>query len=218
MEISLVVPVFIPTEKHLAMSVKCLELARAKTKLPYELIIIETCSDYLKDYADVHIYEKERTDVHKSVNKGLKVASGEYVALLTNDVFVDTAWLECLKETFLQEDCGISTLASSEFNHQKEDKIEEAFWFSVVMISRKLINKIGYFDEDYKRIFADTDYAVRAYKAGFKMYRNYGCVVNHTPGSTVYAEDGHGKAFEEGRKLFNEKHKGCELPIFNRLR
>jgi GT2 family glycosyltransferase len=200
------------------MSVKCIETARQKTKLPYELVIVETCSDYLKDYADVHIYEKERLGITQSINKGVKCAKGDYVVLLTNDVFVSDNWLESLKETFQKEDCGISTLASSQFNHKKEDKIEEGVWFSLVMIPQWLFSKIGYFDEQFVRVFNDTDYILRTYEAGYKLYRNFNCVVDHNPGSTVYAEPEHDIAYVVERNLLNIKHKDCKLPIFEKLR
>jgi GT2 family glycosyltransferase len=218
LEISVVVPVYIREEKHLAMSVKCIELARAKTKLPYELIIVETCSDYLKDYADVHIYEKERKGITQSFNKGFKCASGDYVVLLTNDVFVSDNWLEVLKDTFKKEGCGIATLASTQFGHKEENKIEEGVWFSLVMVSRPLVSKIGYFDEQFKRVFNDTDYVLRTYEAGYKMYRNFNCVVDHLISATVDAEEEHHRAYPIERILFNEKHKDCKLPIFEKLR
>jgi len=218
LEISVVLPVYIKTKEHLAMSVKCLELARKYTKLPYELVIVETCSDYLKDYADVHIYEKERTDVNKSCNKGFKCASGQYIVGLTNDVFVSENWLECLKECFQKEDCGISTLASTESGNKKEDKIEEDIYFPITMIPKWLFDKIGYLDEDYKMYWADADFIVKTYKAGYKFYRNFNSVVSHNPGSTLYDEKKWEEACNFGRNLFNEKHKDCDLPIFHKLR
>lgn len=218
MEISVILPVYIKTKDHLAMSIKCLEAARCNTKLPYELVIVETCSDYLKDYADVHIYEKERTDVNKSVNRSFKCASGKYIAQLTNDVFVGENWLECLKDCFQKKDCGIATLASTESGNKKEDKIIEEIYFPLAMIPQWLFAKIGYFDEDFKMYWADADFIVRTYEAGFKIYRNYNCVVDHKPGSTLYDEKNWEVLCLEGRNRFNEKHKDCQLPIFEKLR
>ena len=217
MEIDIVTPLWIKSEKHLAMTIKCFELARQKTKLSYKHIIVETGSDYLRDYADVHIYEKEKVDICKSINRAFKCSSGDYIAQLANDVFVDENWLECLLGCFAIPDCGLATLASTQFNHKKEDKIEEGIWFALAMIPQWLFKKIGYFDEEYKRVWADTDFVLRAYKEGYKMYRNFNCVVEHTPGTTEYY-GGHDEAYIMGRKLFNDKHKDCGLPIFERLR
>jgi len=217
LEIDVVTPLWIKSDKHLAMTIKCFELARQKTKLPYQHIIVETGSDYLKDYADVHIYEKEKVDICKSINRAFKCTSGQYIAQLANDVFVGEGWLESLLECFKIKDCGISTLASTQFNHKKEEKIEEGIWFALAMIPQWLFQKIGYFDEEYKRVWADTDFVLRTYKEGYKMYRNFNCVVEHTPGTTEYG-GGHDEAYLTGRKLFNDKHKDCGLPIFEGLR
>ena len=217
MEISVVFPVYIKKSEHLAMSIKCLELARKNTKLPYELVIVETCSDYLKDYADVHIYEKERTDVIKSDNRGFRCSLGKYVVVLTNDVFVGENWLECLKDCFQRPDCGIATLASTESGNKKEDKIIEEIYFPLVMISQELFSKIGYFDEEYRMYWADADFMVRTYEAGYKIYRNYNCLINHSPGTTLYDESNWEQSCEFGRGLFIEKHKDCKLPIFQKL-
>lgn len=219
MEISVVVPAFIKTEKHLDMTIKCLELARANTKLPYELVIVETGTDYLKDYADVYIFEKDRSDIHRSLNRGLKCASGDFVCQLTNDVFVSPGWLDCLRDTFEKKpDCGIATLGTSQHNHVKEDLIREWIWFSLVMVRQSLFKEIGYFDEEYYMVWADTDFVMRTYLAGYTMYGNFNCIVDHKQGSTLYDEPGHIEAYEVGRKRFNEKFNGCTLPIFEGLR
>jgi glycosyltransferase involved in cell wall biosynthesis len=218
LEISVIVPVYIGRNEHLPMSVKCIETARQKTKLPYELIIVETGSDYLKDYADIHIYEKTRTDSIKSVNRGLKIAVGDYIVVLTNDVFVNDNWLECLKDCFKIPDCGISTLASTESKSKQEDKIIEGIWFPLTMTPRWLFDKIGYYDEGYIRYWADTDFILNTYVAGYKMYRNFNCVVEHDPGTTLYNEPDHKASLIFSRNRFNEKYKDCKHPIFQRLK
>jgi glycosyltransferase involved in cell wall biosynthesis len=217
LEISVIVPVYIGESKHVAMSVKCIELARQKTKLPYELIIVETCSDYLKDYADIHIYEKTRTDSIKSVNRAMRSSASDCLVVLTNDVFVDDGWLECLKDCFKIPDCGLATLGSTESKSIKEDKIIEGIWFPLSMTPQWLINKIGYYDEDYIRYWADTDYILKTYEAGYKMYRNLNCIVTHSPGTTLYNEPDHQESLVYSRTLFYQKHKDCKLPIFKKL-
>lgn len=218
MDISVIIPVYIGEKKHLSMSVKCLNLARGKTKLPYELIIVETCSDYLKEYADIHIYEKTRTDSIKSVNRALKISTSDYIVVLTNDVFVSDNWLECLKDCFKIPDCGISTLASTESKNVKEDKIVEGIWFPLSMTPQWLFKKIGYYDEGYRRYWADTDFILKTYEAGYKMYRNFNCVVEHSPGTTLYNEPDHKNSLAFSRKRFIEKNKDCKHPIFQRLK
>lgn len=223
---SVVLPIYIPngkdedySAKHLAMTYKCLELARSKTKLPFELVIVETDSQYFIDCADVYIYEKEKDKgAERSHNRGFKVASGDFITLLTNDVYVDDNWLESLLECFKREDCGVSTLASTQFNHKKENKIEEGNWWSVAMIKKEIFDKVGYYDERFVNSWCDTDLLLRIYKAGYKMYRNFNCVVEHLIGQTVYDNPSFKEDYDKGQILFNEIHKDCKLPIFEELR
>jgi glycosyltransferase involved in cell wall biosynthesis len=216
---SLVIPIYVPTAKHIAMTRKCIDLARKNTKIQFETVIVETGSDYFKDDADIHIYEKERSCVTKSTNRGLKVASGEYITFLTNDVFVSEGWIESLLACFKERgDCGASTLASTQFNHQAENKIEEGNWYSVAMSPKKIYEEIGYMDEGFPGVFDDTDWILRLYKAGYKMYRNHACVVEHLIGATHYIDEKHKRNFETARELYNKKHEGCELPFFLQTR
>lgn len=215
MQISVVMPVLIRNDRHLAMTMKCLDLARKNTKLPFELVIIETASQYLIDEADIYIYEKNITTPEISHNHGFKCASSEYITLLTNDVFVSEGWLESLIDCFKISDCGCSTLASTQFNHQKQDKIEEGNWWSVAMVKKEMFEKVGYYDERFINSWCDTDLLLRIYKEGFKMYRNFNCVVDHLVGATIYEKPGFKANYEMGRKLFAEKHEGCGIPLYD---
>jgi GT2 family glycosyltransferase len=188
--------------KHIPMSVKCIEKARANTKLPFQLIIVETCSDYLEDYADIHIYEKNRTTADKSINRAFFCCDSQYTVLLTNDVMVSDGWLEALLEPFqLKEDCGISTLASDQFGHFQENKIEEGIWGSVFMIP----SQYAMFDEKYVNSWEDSDLWMQMYLRGYKMYRNFNCVVSHNPGQTVYADKMTQDNYEKNRAYFLKK-------------
>lgn len=217
--VSVVVPVLIKTDKQLAMTMRCLDLARKHTKIPFELVIVETNSQYLIDEADTYVYEKASNPTPEhGHNLGFKVASGDFIALLTNDVFVTEGWLESLLSCFRITDCGLATVATTQFNHKKEEKIEEGIWFSVAMIPRFIFDKVGYYDERFVNSWCDTDLIVRVYKEGYRMYQNFNCVVEHTPGQTVYQKPEFQKNYQDGRKLFYEKHKDCGLPIFEALK
>ena len=211
--ISVVVPTLIKTDKHLALTLQCLEKARACTKLPFELIIVETLTNYLEDYADTYIQEPTKTSDVSSFNRGFQAASGDYLCLLTNDVLVDTGWLECLLECFKIDDCGISTLATDQFNHEKHEEISEGIWFSVAMW-----RNIGeLFDELYVNSWNDTDFVMRMYLKGKKAYRNDNCVVHHEVGATQYNDPKHWENYHKNMSLFKSRYKDCGHPIYEIL-
>lgn len=212
--ISVVVPTLIKNDKHLALTAQCLELARSKTKLPFELVIVETCTKYLEDYADVYLHEPIKTTDTRSFNNGFDNSSGEYICLLTNDVLVDNNWLECLLECFdKRKDCGIATLATDQFKHKKREEISEGIWFSVAMFTKQE----KYFDELYVNSWNDTDFIMRTYLKGLKSYRNYNCVVHHAIGATQYNDENHYKNYQKNMQLFKGKYKDCGHPIYDIL-
>jgi GT2 family glycosyltransferase len=217
--ISVILPVLFRSTEQVAMSIRCVKTAKEKTKLPFELIVVETLTDYFKDIADVYVWEKEITYATISVNRGLRVSNKDWKVLLTNDVFVEDGWLEALMECFQKKaDCGASTLASSQFKHRKSYTIEEGNWWSLVMLPQTVLDKVGYFDERFRGVWDDTDLLIRIYKEGLKMYRNFGCIVHHLIGQSHYDNPRHEENYQHGEKLFYEKHKGCGLPIFDLLK
>lgn len=213
-KISVVIPVYAPEQKHIFMTVKCIEFAKAHTEIDFETIIVETGSNYFSEYADIHIYEKKRTTADISINRAFNCCKSDYVVLLTNDVMVSNGWLEALIEPFNKMlDCGVSTLASNQFGHIKEDKIEEGIWGSVFMIPRKYAR----FDENYINSWEDSDLWMKIYADGKKMYRNFNCVVEHTPGQTVYNDKLTQDNWEANKKYFINKWKDSGISLYTKL-
>lgn len=202
--VSVVIPTLITNNNQLGLTLQCIERALENTRISFELIIVETGTDYLEDYADHYIYEEHKTTATKSINRGFKAARGDFVVLLTNDVLVDYLWLECLLECFdKHSDCGISTLATTQHNHSKEEKIAEGIWFSLAMFR----NQEEYFDEKFVNSWDDTDFIMRHYLRGLKMYRNYKCLVEHEAGQTASLEPDCESNFIKNRDRFIEKYK-----------
>ena len=209
---SVIVPCYIPRPEKVIMTQKCIELAKSKTKVPFQLIVAETCSNYFIDQCDIHIYEKDRTCTATSFNRAIRLADGEYVTILNNDVFVSDNWMECLEDCFRIEDCGIATLGSNEAKSIKQDKIEEALWFALTMIPKSLYEKLGYFDSSYRNgSFDDTDFVMKAVLAGKKCYRNLNCIVEHLVHRTHQHLEAHNENYAYNRQLFNSRYEDLAM-------
>jgi len=209
--ISVVVPIFLSKEDSYIMTEKCINTARRCSTQELEWIIVETESDLFKDHADVHIYEKNRTSCTASINRGLKIARGEYVIVLTNDVFVEQGWDEALLACFKKHSyCGMSTLATTQLKHKKSNVISEGVWCSVYMIRNWVLKELNYLDENFVNSWDDSDLVMRLYEKGYKMLRNYNCVVEHNPGSTHYIDAKHMDNFNKNKELFIKKHKNLK--------
>lgn len=219
--VCVVMPVLIKNDKHLAMTSKCIELARSKTAIPFDLIIVESGSQYFSEYADVYVNEKSITTPEIAHNIGFRIGCRyKYIVLLTNDTYMSDDWLEALMEPFVKyADCGLSTLGCSRYGHSQSDLIKEDFWFDVAMISKDVFETIGFYDERFIGSWPDTDLLIRAYKAGFKMYRNFACIVDgEAPQATVGLNPKHKENYEMGRALFRSKHEGCGILLYDAVK
>lgn len=214
MKISVVIPVYINKDKNLFMTVRCIEMAKDNTKIPFETVIVETGSNHFCEYADIYIYEKNRTTADISINRAFNCCKSDMVVLLTNDVFVKEGWLEALIEPFNKfSDCGASTLASTQFDHIKQDLIQEGIWGSIFMIPKKYAK----FDENYINSWEDSDIWMNIYTDGLKMYRNFNCVVEHSPGQTVYEDKLTQENWEANKNYFINKWKYSNILLYNVL-
>jgi len=220
-KVSVILPVLITDNKQLSTTLKCINLALRETRILFQLIIVETGTCYLEHFADKHIFIPNKTVSTRDINAGFQVADGEYVVLLTNDVYVDDGWIEALLDTFQKKtDCGIATLASTQFNDKKyRGRIEFGVWCSVFMTKNEFFKKYGYFDEiNFPSVWDDTDFIMRLALNGLQPYKNYGCVVHHKVGMTEYNNPEHEKLFIENGNKFREKYNGCGHLLYDYLK
>lgn len=201
--VSVVLPVFINKDKNIADTHKCISLLRSKTKVHFELVIVETCSSYFIDEADVYIYEKVKTNCTASINRAFKCCNTDYVVFVGNDVFVDDGWLEALIDVFASKsDAGIATLGNTEHSDIRKDQIVEEIFFSICMLRRE----DAWFDPFYKFIFDDTDLILRIYLSGRKSYKNLSCIVTHVPHQTYGKYCGNPDEYERSKQYFIDKY------------
>ena len=99
MKISVIVPVY-NVEKYLR---KCLDSLVNQTFKDYEVIVVNDGStdsswkiidEYQKKYSCIKAYQKENGGISSARNLGLKYASGNYVAFVDSDDYVDLFFLE----------------------------------------------------------------------------------------------------------------------------
>lgn len=158
------------------------------------------------------IQNEKKLGPAESRNIGAKVARGNLIAFLDNDVEVENNWLKPLvnaiakdesigmcssKVLFLDNKRQINSTGGAvniygdgwgrgvfeEDNRQYDNKRDVFFGCSVAMLTKKeVIEKIGYFDKDYFYLYEDLDYCWRANLAGFRTV--------YVPESVVYHKFG----------------------------
>lgn len=157
----------------------------------------------------------------------MKIAKGDYVILVDDDVIVTEGWLEALIEA-AESDKRIGIVGAKIFDkdgnlnhtggdislyefgwHHKEDidKITERTYVTsaVMLITRQALHTIGKFDENFKKYGLDADYCIRAWEKGLKVVCTPKCVVTHLVGGTINLRKDKQAVWEADRKYFNKK-------------
>lgn len=184
--------IIIPTYNKLEETLKpCLESLIKYTDLSdTEIIVVANgCIDGTVEYIHKQGVAKsfvftEPLGYTKAINKGLKVATGEYIILLNNDVvFLDAPknlWIDLLEEPF-KKDTSIGI--TGPMKELSESAGRKFLLFFCVMIKREVIDKLGPLDEIFSPGYGeDTDYCLKAEDIGYKI------VQVPTEGDNYYAD------------------------------
>ena len=148
-------------------------------------------------YPSIHIIELDKNyGFSYAVNRGIESSKGEYVVLLNNDTKVYEDWLENLYDTIVQNE-KVFSVGSKIIKYHEPDLIDDAGeaynilgWAyqlgagksikkynkpykvfancgGAVIYRKSLLNKIGYFDEDFFAYMEDIDIGYRALMKGY---------------------------------------------------
>ncbi len=119
--------------------------------------------------------------------------------------------------TYLFDYTNLRKIIPGDYFHKKHYYLDEPFPVgnitvdavsgSFMLIDKKVINKIGLFDERYFMYLEDVDYCLMAIKAGFKVIFCPKSSIKHIGGhSSKNKEKTHISAWLESRRNFVKKH------------
>ena len=230
------VDIIIPVWNQLNFTKDCIEAVFQNTIYPFHLIIIDNASDTpTKNYLDklakdrhnsVTLLKNEKNlGFIKATNQGIKVSSAPYICLLNNDTCVTQGWLtEMIKVAQSSEDIGIVNANSNTLgcNPKKGESVEmlagklkshtgkysELAWACgfCMLIKRKVIEKVGFFDEIYGMgTFEDADFSKRAQKLGFFCICAIASYVYHHERRSFVKHKRFDQNFERNRQVFYAK-------------
>ena len=170
---------------------------------------------YVKEtFPDVKTIElKKNTGFTGGNAEGLKVVAGEFIALVNNDTRADDRWLEnllepmrrdpkigiCASKLLFDDEMAINsagdglTTAAVGFNRglgaERGRFADTEFVFgacgAAVLYRRKMLDEIGFLDEDFFLYDEDTDLSFRAQLAGWKCVYVPDAVVYHKANATA---------------------------------
>lgn len=182
----------------------CLESVFASIYSPFEVIVVDNGStDGSVEAAQNRwnftlVKKNSNTGYAAGNNAGIKLAKGEYLVLLNNDVIVDPSWLSKLVPSCIQckTDFGqpkvlameqpriinsvglIIHLAGfgllkghGEIDEGQYDNTQQTFGFhgACVLASRNAIERVGLLDEMFFAYNEDTDWSWRVLLMGLKV-------------------------------------------------
>ncbi|HTO03261.1 MAG TPA: glycosyltransferase [Opitutus sp.] len=201
MQVSFIIPVF----NQLAYTQACLSTLRATLPpgLAHEIILVDDAStdssrDFLRELAPPHIVLLNERNLGYAAanNRGARIAQGEFLALLNNDLVLQPGWFEPMLAAFthypraglvgniqLADDTGEVDHVGVIFRdggypvHYREPLTMAqsrgpyvefpGVTAACCIIRREWFLRVGGFDEAYRNGFEDNDLALRAREDGF---------------------------------------------------
>lgn len=228
--------IIIPTYNGKELLKDCIYSIKRYTEQPHEIIVVDNGSsdgtgDICRQEGVTFISLANNVGFPAACNKGLKIATGDTLLLLNNDVIVSRNWLgnmlDCL---YSSSEIGIvgplTNYASGkqqvDMPYSNVEEMEQQLnepdarkWVQVdrivglcFLFKRELMDRIGLLDERFSPgHYEDDDYCYRARQAGY-TFKIAGDVFVFHHGSASFGKQDVGKLkrlIERNRQKFMEK-------------
>ncbi|KAA8784833.1 glycosyltransferase family 2 protein [Paenibacillus amylolyticus] len=233
--------IIIPTYNGLSLLKPCVEAIRTYTgeATSYEIIVVDNGSrdgtaEYCAKERIRFVRLPENRGFPAACNAGLRIACGDELLLLNNDVTVTSCWLENMRiALYSDEHIGIigpvTNYASGiqqvhmtfrDVQHFQElaagnNVSDVSRWKEVrrivglcMLMKRSVVEAVGWFDEAYSPgHYEDDDYCYRARLQGFRLLVCSDVLVHHQ-GSASFQKTDHTEwkqLLERNRSIFINK-------------
>jgi GT2 family glycosyltransferase len=218
------IDIIIPTTYNPKFLYMCLDsIKKYDAGVNYNITVVDNLSIPKVEFANVNIIRKEeRLCFSKAMNLGIQSTNGEYILFLNNDTIVTSdGWLKELHNCFISyEKVGIVSPVTNficinearclDVNSKTNEIIKEypgeipaVCWFT----SRKVIEDIGLFDEQFENAFDDIDRCMILKQKGYKLYIDGKVFIYHHGSKSVSITPSYYEAFQKSSNLFHKKWK-----------
>jgi len=190
-----------------------------------------SAKDYLKSLSGVKgldillIRNEENLGFVKAINQGMAASDAGLICLMNNDTIAAAGWLgEMIGIMESSPDIGVVNPSSNTLGQfpgpgesiescasgLKNFKGQMQEMYSArgfcMLIKRAVVDSIGFLDEAYGMgYFEESDYSVRARRAGFRIVRAKGAYVYHKEETTFNSMADKRALFEKSEKVYNRK-------------
>ncbi len=223
--------IIIPIWNQFSYTRDCLGHILKNTKYPYRMILVDNASDdetkdYLCNFAAEHkdktllIRNEENLGYIKAINQGLKASSAEYVCMMNNDTLPSPGWLERMVDfAVTHPDVGLINPQCQGHSGDTVDSHAEMLARNkgeymemnqcqgfCMLVKRELIDKVGFLDEAFGvGGYDDTDYSIRAHKAGYRCVSIRDAYVFHRIHASFDKAGNREEVVDRNRKIYYEK-------------
>lgn len=223
--------IIIPIWNQLAYTRDCLEHILKNTKYPYRLILVDNASDketegYLQRFASDHqdavrlIRNEVNAGYIKAINQGLAISDAAYVCMMNNDTLPGPEWLERMVEFseahpdvgLINPQCGghgdtpVDIYAKTLARHKGEYMEMNQCQGFCMLVPREVVAKIGSLDEAFGvGGYDDTDYSIRAHKAGYRSVAIRDSYVYHRIHASFDKAGNREEVVQRNQKLYYAK-------------
>jgi len=180
-----------------------------------ELIVVDDCSPigggYLRSIADIYVRNKTNLGYGRSVNRGLKLATGQYIAIANNDVRISPNWQSVAEEVFKKdEQCYTCHFRMTDYDvpfeygkttqYTGKERWCHASFFVINPAKLKL-----YYDEEFFNTYDDYDYFQSVRSMGYKQaYTDKACF-QHVHSATIPYMKGQTERTKANYEFYKEK-------------
>ena len=199
------ISIVILTYNRLNDTKQCLGHVRKNTTRSYEIIIVDNGStdgtvEWLKSQEDIRlILNKTNKGIPAGRNQGMRIAKGDYICTLDNDLFVGPNWdrifCENLENRYRAGIVGINGNNVLNYNpliFERPPLGDSVVDCDVVpggfvLFRRELLQRVGYLDEDMpnkKFWHEDLGFCKRIREAGLKVYSIQNVSYQHKGGES----------------------------------
>lgn len=183
--LDIIVPVYAKTGMTEEMAREAIAQLKANTLQPHRVIVVENGTMGRARWwgGDMHIVLQENRGYAGGVNSGLAMSTAPMLAVSSIDVFVPPEWDQILVARARTQG-GIGSPRARRIQYGVDTGEWEqpgcAYWGGLFAMPRVVYDTIGGLDEErFPLRFSDTDYAVRAARAGFWVGRVERLEVEH---------------------------------------
>lgn len=138
------------------------------------------------------IVVNDGTGMGKAINKGLELATGDYIIVSNNDCALSRGDINLM--------CDLDAITIPN-NMQGQGDLPRAFY----CMPRWIYKKVGGYDERFEVGYFEDDDMIRRWQATGIPFKMVDVVVDHDPGTTLNNLPNRQEIFDRNKKLYEEK-------------